>query len=156
DRRGLADAVRTTPPVSIRSHRRTISRQLETVVSRCLAKERHRRFASASVLADELRRCMRPRSIMPWVLLSLTTFTALGFGFWPRPEPPRPPEEQFQQDVAPLLERLARQEPVDLIQPGSSMPPNRIRFGQHMVTLAKNEEGVQVSARSEAIIEFLP
>ena len=59
----LLEQVRTTQPVALRDIDRSIPRDLQTVVHKAMAKEPHRRYATAAELADDLERFLNGRAI---------------------------------------------------------------------------------------------
>ena len=63
DQARLSEQITHQPPVPLRDHDRRISRDLETLVMKALAKDARDRFASAAELADELQRYLESRPI---------------------------------------------------------------------------------------------
>ena len=97
--------ISTEEPPSIRSFRRDIPKELETIISKCLEKSPSRRYTSAEALADDLgrwlnhepiqarpstirQRCWkyaqrRPLVVSLWLLMLLSTLTIAGLlGAW--------------------------------------------------------------------------
>jgi len=57
------DRIQQAPPKPPRFHRRDLERDLETILLTCLAKDRGRRYQTASALADDLRAHLAGRTI---------------------------------------------------------------------------------------------
>ncbi len=94
----LRKRVLTTPAPSLRSLNPAIPKDLERIVSKCLAKNPADRQASAEVLADDLDACLTPRTIWNTLLLSgiVGVLLLIGGGmFWWKPwSQSSPPREQ--------------------------------------------------------------
>lgn len=60
-----ARIVRTVPPAALPKGTRGIDRQVRSIVARCLMKERHRRYSSATELSTDLRRHLAGEAIAP-------------------------------------------------------------------------------------------
>jgi serine/threonine protein kinase len=154
-REELSAAVCRAAPARPRSLRRGLDGRLQAVVLRCLEKEPGKRFASARELADHLYRWGRRRRLVKRAavtvvaaLLALASFGAVASELTP--------ERRYERQVAPLLERLGRGEAVELIRPGGSLPPHRIRCAEEVAKARMTDEGLVVSSPLLGIVELLP
>src|SRR5262245_25771620 len=93
DRATQASILDANPPRPA-ALRRGLPRALERIVLRCLARKPEERYASADLLAADLRSWLEAtaRRRRPWRLLLLAGLLALtaggiAFYFWPRPVP---------------------------------------------------------------------
>jgi serine/threonine protein kinase/WD40 repeat protein len=64
DRLRLVEQVKLEDPVRPRQHDRRIPRDLETIILKAIDKEPHRRYATASAMADDLRRFLDDEPIL--------------------------------------------------------------------------------------------
>jgi len=72
----FANRVKHEPPAPLPVDDPDIDRQLRTIVARCLAKDRHRRYSSATELAADLRRHLAGEPIAP---ATESLFDTLGY-----------------------------------------------------------------------------
>jgi WD40 repeat protein/tRNA A-37 threonylcarbamoyl transferase component Bud32 len=128
----IHQVVNADPP-SLRSVMSGSSRDLETIIQKCLAKEPHRRYATGTDLADELRRWLdgqpiharrtppperlvlwarrKPMHALAWVLVPLTLVLG-GFGLvavalWQKAEHAYTNEQQAKADIVRAKEQVA-------------------------------------------------
>jgi serine/threonine protein kinase len=126
--------------------------RVEAVVLRCLERNPERRFPSAEALANALRDCRQPRWGL-WAVGLVTTLLVLtGIIWYCLPESP---EAAYSRANAIHRNKLLNGEAVDLIGPGSGLPPYSIRCGKGVVNVKRTDEGVAITAPVMGIVELL-
>jgi serine/threonine protein kinase len=163
----LARQILTTEPLSPRSIKPGLDRQLETVVMKCLEKDPARRYESAEALADDLARWQRGEPVLakppswprrtwrtlrrPAVMACLLNLGLLGLVplLW------RPDTAERQREA--IEARLAKGETVVLI--GDTGPPAWSRaIGKpgEAILSTDAEEPFEVRTTTRVLVELLP
>jgi serine/threonine protein kinase len=167
----LSAAVRGESPVPPRQRQLRLHRGLEAIVLRCLAKDPQERYPTAEALADALshfhqrRRRLRRRLVAGAGVLSVAA-AVLALVFFRQPSDAldrtgsgdEQAHAEFEAQTAPLLKRLGRGEPVELI-PAHGERQAKIRFFARdgSVGAVENAEGLRVRGDGYAhFLEMLP
>jgi hypothetical protein len=129
-----------------------VGARIASVVRRCLEKDPARRYRDAEALADALAALNR-RWWLPQVMVGCGAVLAAALLGWIMLSPVDP-ERAFERKTAPLKDRLLAGETVELIPPGETMPPYRVRSGQS-VNVRKIKDGVTIAAPYLSLVELL-
>jgi serine/threonine-protein kinase len=175
----LSRRIRTLEPARPRSLRRTLDRNLETVVLKCLEKDPARRYDSAAALADDLDRWLRgepvlarPRSwpVRAWrsvrphrsglataFLMGLLAVTTVVFWQALKTRDNSDPPDPMADALKEMEEDLDAGRPVRMI--GDNGPPrwHRYRFGAgNLASEGDGDGGVALSSQEDCYLELCP
>src|SRR5262249_9838130 len=78
----------------------------------------------------------------------------LGAGWWAVQEPS--PKRRYERGTAPLIARLRKGEPIEIVRAGAPKPAFLLRCGEGITKARMTEEGVTVTTPGLGLGEFLP